>query len=160
MKKIVCFFMLVLAITLSTEVCRAGTVVAALAGADCFQGLTEAELGAVAALGIVVPHKAGDQIITYGVPIKRLFVIKTGKADVILNTGAVVAAVGPGTTLGEMEFVDGQPASATVVVSEDAEMIEFEPALLHGLLGRQPAVGYRVMANMARKISLQLRRQQ
>jgi CRP-like cAMP-binding protein len=64
--------------------------------------------------------------------------------------------VGPGTTLGEMESVDGQPASATVVVDEDAEMVEFGPTVLRDLLQRRPALGYRVMCNMARKISVQL----
>ena len=160
MKKIGCFFVLLLAITFSSQAGRADTIAGALAGADCFQGLNDAELEAVAALAIVVPHKAGDQIITYGIPINRLFVLKTGKANVILKTGTVVAEVGPGTTLGEMEFVDGRPASATVIVSEDAQMIEFDPAALHDLLQRQPSIGFRVMSNMAGKISHQLRGQQ
>ncbi|MCF8092586.1 MAG: cyclic nucleotide-binding domain-containing protein [Desulfotignum sp.] len=160
MKKSGFFVLLVMAMTLSTQVCRAGTMVDFLAGTDCFQGLTQTELRAVAALGTVVPHKAGDQFITYGVPINRLFVMKTGKADVILKTGAVVAVAGPGTTLGEMEFVDGQPASANVVASIDAETIEFDPASLRDLLKNQPSIGHRVMGNMARKISGQLRGQQ
>jgi CRP-like cAMP-binding protein len=105
-------------------------------------------------------YQAGDPFITYGVPLNRLFVMKTGKADVILKTGAVAAVAGPGTTLGEMEFVDGQPASANVVVSIDAEIVEFDPASLRDLLQNQPSIGYRVMGNMARKISSQFRGQQ
>ncbi len=155
-----CLSLLLLAAMLSSGPCRADTVVEALAGADSFQGLNAAELAAVAALGTVVAHKAGAEFITYGVSMNRLFVVQAGKAKVILKTGTIVAVVGPGTTLGEMEFVDGQPASATVVVTEDAKMVEFAPAALRGLLQRRPAIGYRVMGNMAKKISLQLRKRE
>jgi CRP-like cAMP-binding protein len=37
-----------------------------------------------------------------------------------------------------------------------AETVEFDPAALRDLLQNQPAIGYRMMGNMARKISSQL----
>ena len=72
--------MLVLVAAFSTSPCRAHTVVESLVKSDSFGGLNASQLAAVAALCTVTTHKAGDEIITYGAPVNRLFVVQTGKA--------------------------------------------------------------------------------
>lgn len=132
-------------------------LLAALAQSDAFQGLNERQLEAVARLCKLKALKDGEQFIDFGAPLDYIYVVASGKATILLETGELAGVAGPGTTLGEMEFVDGQPAAASVEMTYAGQVVELEAKALRRLLDGDPALGYRVMGNMARKISLSLR---
>ena len=89
----------------------------------------------------------------------RLFILRAGQAGVYVGArgDTQVATLGADSLLGEMEFVDHQPASAEVVMLTSGEAVEIAYAPLRALCESAPLVGYRLLSNIAEIISLKLR---
>ncbi len=137
---------------------RAADTAAALAGSDLFAALAPAEVERLGALAEVRSFASGATLMKRGERIDAIYILEAGTAEVRLADGRAVASVGKGVTLGEMEFADGGPLSASVVMTAPGEAILIDAARLRAFLEANPAVGYRVMDNIARKISANLRR--
>jgi len=66
-------------------------------------------------------------------PVASLHVLAQGQARVDVD-GKAVARVHPGGIVGEMSFLSGAPASATVTVTQAARVFQIDSATLHALL--------------------------
>lgn len=65
--------------------------------------------------------------------VAQLFVLAQGSASVVVD-GKAVASIHPGGIVGEMSFLTGATASATVTVSQEARIFEVDTAALRSLL--------------------------
>ncbi|APH73350.1 cyclic nucleotide-binding domain-containing protein [Aquibium oceanicum] len=81
----------------------------------------------------------GEVLIAEGEAAPLLVFIARGAASVEKN-GKIVGVCGPGDFLGEMSFLSGKPASATVRVSNEIRCCVYEPAVLRALLQRNPQI--------------------
>lgn len=77
---------------------------------------------------IVVPKqaKAGEVIISEGDQAAGVFIIASGKVEVVRGQGSnqqVLATLGPGDFFGEMALFEGFPRNATVRALEDTECL-------------------------------------
>jgi len=70
-----------------------------------------------------------DTFIEEDKPVKELIFLVDGLAQ-IERSGAIVAVCGPGDFLGEMSFVTGRPANATVRAARPLRYLAFEQSLL------------------------------
>ena len=68
-----------------------------------------------------------------------LVFIASGAASVE-KSGALVGVCGPGDFLGEMSFLTGRPASATVKVANEIRCCVFDPGVLKALTQRNPGI--------------------
>ena len=124
-------------------------------------GLAAGELEAFAAVlerhalaaGAVLFHEAeaGD----------RLYLLARGAVTITIRrfggeTSRIVTTA-PGAVLGEAAFLDGGPRSGTATVVEPAVVYVLTRAALDALATSAPAVAARVLANVARELSLRLR---
>jgi CRP-like cAMP-binding protein len=137
---------------------RPADIAAALAASDVFAGVASEDLARLGALAEVRSFATGATLMSRGERSPALYILGGGAAEVRLADGRAVASVGKGVTLGEMEFADGGPLSASVVMTKPGEVILIDTATLRAFLETSPAVGYRVMDNVARKVSANLRR--
>lgn len=62
-----------------------------------------------------------------------------------------------GAVVGELSFFDGRPRSAEVVASTDAEVIRLSPTSFDSLSAAHPALGRRILLDLARVIAGRLR---
>ena len=74
-------------------------------------------------------YAPGEVLIEEGSPGERLIIVRSGSASVQkghLNARVPIGRVGPGEVLGELSFVDGEGASASVVAQGelDADVLE------------------------------------
>jgi hypothetical protein len=69
----------------------------------------------------------------------QLVFIARGAAS-IEKAGRIVGVCGPGDFLGEMSFLTGRPASASVRVTNEIRCCLFDPAALKALSQRNPAI--------------------
>jgi CRP-like cAMP-binding protein len=70
---------------------------------------------------------AGAVLIEEGQPIQSIFLIKSGTAEVsrvVRGKKLVLAQCGAGQIFGEIGFLDGQPATATVTALEPVSALE------------------------------------
>jgi CRP-like cAMP-binding protein len=139
-------------------------VINVLRQAALFDGLSQPELLAVAALCQAHSFRSGEIITTQGEHGDELFVVSQGFVEVTLaNPGGggeprTVVQLGPGQIVGEMSLVDRGPRSATVRALTDGAVLQAlkREAFLE-LCQTDTHVGYIVMRNMAADLSFKLR---
>lgn len=149
--------LVLLLLLLAAMPARADERRAALAGSDLFAGIPGEAAADLAALSTLRQATAGEVLIRQGEANHRVVVFASGRAEVVVG-GKTVAAIGPGVATGEISILDGKPATADVVMAEAGAVVEIGAEALHRYLDANPAVGYRVMENLALKIVGYLRR--
>lgn len=93
-----------------------------LAQTPLFSGLGPRELRRVLQVTDLVRFDAGETVVEEGELGNQLFVVLSGRVDVIRN-GSVVRQLVPGAVLGEMALITNQPRSATARATCPTELI-------------------------------------
>ena len=73
------------------------------------------------------------------------------------NDGAVVSVIGPGSMIGEMGLLDGEPRSASCTATTDLTVAILPRDALLQLIKSKPAVAARFMLAMSKRLSDRLR---
>lgn len=128
----------------------------AISQAKLFAGLTDKEKTALQAAASLRHGKKGERIIEQGKSSGAMFIVLESKAEVRAN-GKLVATLPDQSLVGEVEFLDGQPASGDVVISKDTPLIVLDNAKLRDLMKKQPRLGYLLMNEIARIEAQRLR---
>jgi signal transduction histidine kinase len=81
----------------------------------------------------------GERLITEGEAVKEVLYLTSGIAQIEAN-GRVIAVCRPGDYLGEMSYLTGAPASATVVAAEPMRVLAFEQKRLHDAVARDASI--------------------
>lgn len=154
-------WVLALAISLSAssaaaQSSRDESIYAALAQARLFASLTEPERKALHEATRIVHGKAGERVIEQGKLMNRMLLVLQGKAEVRVN-GKTLLTLSDQPLLGEIEFLDGLPASADVYLLNDTDMVELDNAKLNRIFEKQPRMGYVLMREVAKIESRRLR---
>ncbi len=91
-----------------------------------------------------------------------LFIIAEGTIKILKEAGyrhyRTIAIIHRGTVLGEMSVVDGRPFSASALAVEPTDVILITRRNVLGLIERHPELGNKLLLQLARLISLRLRR--
>lgn len=120
-----------------------------------FDGLDDAQIGML--LNSASWHKApeGEQLTVEGAPVPALMLIAAGQVAVEVGD-QVVARMGPGSFIGEMAFLSGGVASATVTTTHPTRVMKIEQSRLKTLLvidSQIAAVLHRLLgADLANKL--------
>ena len=85
-----------------------------------------------------------------------LFVIMKGqvKVSILSEDGReiILAILGPGEFFGEMSLLDGRRRSATVIATEDSELLSLRRPDFLRLLERMPEMGVKVLATLTSRL--------
>ncbi len=113
--------------------------------------LTEAERTALAEALSEVEVASGEKIVTQGQGGGMLYIVRSGKAEIVDEShGSTVsiAHVGEGALLGEMTFLTGGDASASVIARSDCAIYRLPRELFVGIMAAQPELSYALFATM------------
>lgn len=94
----------------------------ALRSIGVFATLPKTDLTTLARHTDRVERPAGTVLCRQGQPVHQLIYLATGAAEVKRGR-KVIATLGPGDVIGELSLIDGQPASATVELTDDAVLL-------------------------------------
>jgi len=129
-----------------------------------FAGLSEDDLKDLPVLFRPEEYERGERIITEGERGGSLYVIYQGGVDilklVVSREGECqekIASLHQGDTFGEMELIDQQPRSATVVAQPNTIVLALDNIDLHKLNLRNTRVYATMLLNLSREISRRLR---
>lgn len=89
-----------------------------------------------------------------------LYAVVDGRIDLFKTVSGMprkIHSVRTGRSLGEMSLLDGLPYSATAVVAEPTRLLVMTRAAFSRLTSEQPAVALKLVAGLARLMSLRLR---
>ena len=103
----------------------------------------------------------GDRILTAGDPSHEMWLIVRGRCSVYLHHGTAqemrIAGVSPGTTVGEMGFLDGSPRSATVVAETSVHALCMSRAAFAALGAEAPGTVQQILTQLTMDLSARLR---
>ena len=127
-----------------------------------FGGLSDEEIEHVQSYLKPVSLAAGDMVVVEGCTHGRLCFICTGRVEILkrLPTGEVakLAELKQGDAFGEMEFIDVQPAVASVRAVEATELLTLTNRDLYQVSKWNLRTFTMLILNMAREISRRLRK--
>jgi CRP-like cAMP-binding protein len=99
---------------------------------------------------------AGEAIIRRGEPGSTLYVIVSGRVDVVLEGAGgralAVAGLGPGEFFGELALFDQRPRAATVVAADDTEALSLHRAEIRQILRHYPEVAEAFLGTLCARL--------
>jgi len=120
-----------------------------------FAGLDNARLSRLVTVGSWRRVEPGSQLTRQGQPVTELVLLCAGSAWVEVD-GKTVARLQPGTFCGEMAFMSGEPASATVTVQQPVRAFVFDMQKLQTLVAKDELVASAIHQAVGRDLVLKL----
>jgi CRP/FNR family transcriptional regulator len=121
-----------------------------LARVPLFSACTDEELAEISRLGTVISTGADTHLTTQGGAGHEFLLLRSGHAD-CLRDGHLVARFGPGDYFGELALLDGGSRNATVVASEDVEVLVLSHGEFNDLLDRAPSIAKKLLVELVRR---------
>lgn len=98
---------------------------------------------------------ACNVLLRQGEPVLRLDLLIEGSCEVDRD-GALIARIGPGSLVGEMGYLSGEPASATVRAIEPVRYFSFDADRLRATMQRNPDLASALERSVARVLRQRL----
>ena len=128
-----------------------------------FYAFTELELDEIAPSLEIVRYPGGSVIFKEGDAGDFLGFIVSGKIEVRKQTEfkarqVVLAVMTKGSFVGELNFLDEQPRSATVIATVDSELLILKREAFDSYAERHPHAAIKILKGLGRVLSIRLRR--
>lgn len=126
---------------------------------ELFSELTDAQLEALMARSVRHALAVGEHLIREREPVGALFLVTQGVVEVRPDAmpNHTLATFGPGDLVGEVSFVDGRPASASVVAVEPATVTALPREAMLEIFEADAALAAALYRGMALILSQRLR---
>jgi CRP/FNR family cyclic AMP-dependent transcriptional regulator len=138
----------------------ADEIVAFLARVPLFKSLNKRQLGSLAKVAHEDHFKAGEEIVTQGESGVGLYVIASGKANVVHSepdgTTPLVNILNPTDFFGELAMLSEGPRTATVVAVEDTECLVITRWNFLALAKNDAEMAVVIMGELARRFRIAL----
>jgi len=125
---------------------------------DLLRSVPDADLAALAAASRVRTFRRGQLVCGTGDRGDTLIVVVSGRVKVVVRSAdggeLMLAAVGPGGTLGDVSIADGGPRSADIETLEDSQLLLVPRERVQYICERVPSAGQA----LARSVAATLRR--
>jgi CRP-like cAMP-binding protein len=96
-------------------------------------------------------YAAGQVIFQAGELGDRMYVVKEGEVEVIVNK-TVVDTIGPGGVIGEMALIEAKPRSATVVTKTVCQLLPIDEPRFLSLVQQRPQFSLEIMRMLADRL--------
>lgn len=121
--------------------------------APLFHGLTSEEQQAVARILKEENRPDGATVFGQGEPCDALHLLRSGFVRLLGPNGMALATLGPGSVLGEAEFLRAADHSTSAVAAGPVQMWILPDTALRQLLQKQPTIGIKLSQNFGEQIT-------
>ncbi|MDM8535530.1 cyclic nucleotide-binding domain-containing protein [Desulfobacterales bacterium HSG17] len=105
-----------------------------------FRGLNEGQLKELGTFLKLINYKKGDIVIERGTPGLNLYIIASGRVEVIGEDDITIAVLDQGEIFGEMSLISGQAVGATIKVVEPLKLLYIKGKDFGKILESYPSV--------------------
>jgi CRP-like cAMP-binding protein len=144
------------------------SVVTTLKQADIFDGLTPTQMELIGSICVEKQYNSGDTLFKENTAGDGLYVIINGSVEIQVDPSLVaghfvgdpytLATLRRGQSFGEIALVDeGYRSASALVVQHDTRLIHIPREALMLLCDTYPALGYRLMRNLAADLAMKIR---
>jgi CRP-like cAMP-binding protein len=121
-----------------------------------FARLAREDLDGLAKAAQHLLFRTGEVIIREGEGDRKLFIVVRGRVEVVKSKGERserrLAMLGPCEYFGEMALIDDLVRSATVVASEETEVLCLDHLDLYKEIGRNPSVALELLRTLSQRL--------
>lgn len=144
------------------------SVVSILKLAEIFDNLTSTQMELIGSICVEKQYNAGELLFAENTPGDGLYVIANGSVEILVDPSLVaghyvgepytIASLRRGQSFGEISLVDegGRSASARIT-QHDTRLVHIPRKELMLLCDTYPALGYRLMRNLAADLAMKIR---
>jgi CRP/FNR family cyclic AMP-dependent transcriptional regulator len=127
-----------------------------LASVPMFSGLQRDELLKFAELTRERTYPKGSVILVQGDPGDSLYVLRQGRAKVVLigedGREVILGVLEPGAHFGELALIDDQPRSAHVIAMEDSQLLILRREDFRRRVEANPSVAWALLTELSRRL--------
>jgi CRP/FNR family cyclic AMP-dependent transcriptional regulator len=127
-----------------------------LASVPMFSGLQRDELLKFAELTRERTYPKGSVILFQGDPGDSLYVLRQGRAKVVLigedGREVILGVLEPGAHFGELALIDDQPRSAHVIAMEDSQLLILRREDFRRRVEANPSVAWALLIELSRRL--------
>lgn len=116
-----------------------------------FHHLEEKEIKTILDLGVINRFKAGDVIFWEGDPGDSMFILLTGRVEILLKEGEieeVLAILGPGEIFGEGSFATKAARTAKAMATKDTYVYVITSSHLENLMEKHPKIAAKMLLEL------------
>jgi CRP-like cAMP-binding protein/predicted GNAT family N-acyltransferase len=132
-------------------------VAAKVRGGSVLEGLSEAELSAVIERGQVLTLDTGDPLIFRGQGTRTLYVVLSGRFDVLGPGGTSIATLTTGAPIGEVAFLLRRERTVDVEAAcNGAQVLALSESTLNALIKEQGPIAAKLLHSLAQTLAERL----
>ena len=124
--------------------------------------LSETDLAPLVARSLVRRYRAGSWLFYEGDASDRVFIVRSGRVKIVDVTDdgreVILALCGPGTLLGELSAIDGEPRSAAAIALDPVEAVLVDSVDFVAWLDATPGAATAILRLMAGRLRMSDRR--
>lgn len=133
------------------------TALETLALSPLVHGLNPSQVQLIAELAVPAGFAAGEAVTTLNEPDSDLYVLGSGRVQLLTHDGDVLGEVAAGGLVGEIAFLDGRPRTAHSLALTLVTGIRFPAQDLRRLMVRDKEIGFKVLANLSIVLAQRMR---
>ncbi len=126
-------------------------LLAVLGESAIFGGLPRRQLKTIARYSRAMTVPASTELVVEGEPGSDFCIVVTGSCRVE-RRGDLLRTLGPGDSFGEISLIDGEPRTATVVTSEETNLVVLSQPDFDHALKVAPDLGRALLAQLCAQI--------
>ncbi|MCP4106812.1 MAG: cyclic nucleotide-binding domain-containing protein [Desulfobacteraceae bacterium] len=128
-------------------------VITLLISFSIFKNLTETEIKDIVSFLKLEKFDEDDIILRKGEPGRNLFIIVSGRVEVVSDDGMTIAFMGKGEVFGEMSLLSGDPVGATVKSVESSTLLYIGSKDFKRILNEIPSLQLNFTRLLARRMA-------
>ncbi len=128
-------------------------IASSLSNYSFFQTFDEEGIRQLISMLKTAQHKAGEIILRKGEPGKNLYIIASGKVEVLAEDGIRIAVLGKGEVFGEMSLLSGDPVNATVKAVTPLTLLYLNGKYFREILNKSSSIQIFITRMLARRIA-------
>ncbi|MGE0087035.1 MAG: cyclic nucleotide-binding domain-containing protein [Desulfococcaceae bacterium] len=124
-----------------------------LSGFSLFQDLSRENIKEIISFLKLKKYGEGETVIRKGEPGRNLYIIVSGRVEILEDADVSIAFLGSGEIFGEMSLLSGDPVGATVKVTEAAKLLYISSRDFRQVLNRFPTLQMYFAKMLARRLT-------
>ncbi len=124
-----------------------------LSGFSLFKGLSRENIKEIISFLKLRKYREGETVIRKGEPGRNLYIIVSGRVEILGDAEVSIAFLGTGEIFGEMSLLSGDPVVATVKVVESAKLLYISSRDFRQVLNTFPTLQMYFAKMLARRLA-------
>jgi CRP-like cAMP-binding protein len=111
-----------------------------LSGFSIFESVDEFNIRAIVPLLKIERYADGAIVLRKGAPAQNFYIMLSGAAEVLDDSGICLSSLSKGDVFGEMSLISGDPVGATIKVVKPASVLAIEGTDFKGIINKFPSL--------------------